>query len=309
MQLHQREQPVVSAKLEQLVFAWKAGQDPAFAYAGQAQDSSQCADEMMLERSRVVAVTGADGMLGSRIANLLADRELRLIDRRRGHELAQGPTYADLIRGCDAIVHTAALHPLVAPPGTSAQEYAAANVVPFAALLEVARREGVGRVVLVSSTSVWKSAPPGRPARFLDETVPSDADDGYGASKRECEALALASDVPCVIVRLARFARRDDAEDQVRLLYRAVDPDDAAAAVAAALDRASPGALYAVSAPTPFQPEDAAALASDPGAVIRLRTGREPPWVPATIGSVVLSDRAARELGWQAAFPSPLYAG
>ena len=262
---------------------------------------------MDVERPRVVAITGADGMLGSRLANLLADRELRLIDRRRGHELEQGATYVDLIRGCDAIVHTAALHPLVAPPGTGPQEYAAANVTPFAVLLAVARREHVRRVVLVSSTSVWKSAPPGEPARFLDEAVPSDAVDGYGASKRECEALALASDVPCVILRLARFARRDDAEDQVRLLYRAVDPDDAAVAVAAALDRASPGALYAVSAPTPFSREDAAALASDPGAVIRRRTGREPPWVPATIGSVVMSDRIARDLGWRAAFPSPLY--
>lgn len=261
----------------------------------------------MLEPPRVVAITGAHGMLGSRIAKLLADRQLRLVDRRRGHELAQSPTYADLIRGCDAIVHTAALHPLVAPPGTGPQEYAAANVAPFAVLLAVARREHVRRVVLVSSTSVWNGAPPGRPARFLDEAEPADSDDGYGASKRQCETLAFASGLPCVILRLARFARRDDVEDQVRLLYRAVDPDDAAAAVVAALDRASPGALYAVSAPTPFRPEDAPALASDPRAVIRRRTGREPPWVPATIASVVLSDRAARELGWSAAFPSPLY--
>ena len=262
---------------------------------------------MDVERPRVVAITGADGMLGSRLANLIADRELRLIDRRRGHELAQESTYARLIRGCDAIVHTAALHPLVAPPGTGPQEYADANVAPFAALLAVARREHVRRLVMVSSTSVWNSAPPGEPARFLDETVPADAVDGYGASKRECEALAWASDVPSIFVRLARFARRDDAEDQVRLLYRAVDPDDAAAAVAAALDRAAPGALYAVSAPTPFRREDAAALASDPRAVIRRRTGREPPWVPATIGSVVMSDRIARDLGWRAVFASPLY--
>ena len=263
---------------------------------------------MQVERPRVVAITGADGMLGSRLANLLADRELRLIDRRRGHELAQESTYAKLLRGCDAIVHTAALHPLVAPPGTEPRDYMAANVGPFAVLLALARRERVRRVVLVSSTSVWRSAPPGQPARFLDEAVAADADDSYGASKRECEALAFGSDLPCVVVRLARFARRDDVQDHVRLLYRAIDPEDAAAAVAAALERAPSGGVYAISAPTPFRREDAAALASNPGAVIRLRTGREPPWVPRTIGSVVLSDRVARELGWRAAFPSPLYA-
>lgn len=161
--------------------------------------------------------------------------------------------------------------------------------------------------MLVSSTSLWEIAPPGRPARFLDEGVPPDADDGYARSKRECEALARAAAPASVMVRLARFARRGDSEDAVRLLYRAVDPDDAATAVVAALDRAPSGALYAISAPTSFRPEDAAALAIEPRAVIRLRTGHEPAWVPAAIGSIVLSDRAVRELGWRAAFPSPLY--
>ena len=253
-----------------------------------------------------VAITGADGALGSRLAALLGGRELRLIDRRRGHEIERPSSYEDLIRGCDAIIHCAALHPLVAPAGTGPAEYASANVTPFAALLQVARREGVSRLVLASSTSVWQRASDG-PARFLDEDVPADADDGYARSKRECEAMARAVLPGSVVVRLARFARRGDAEDDVRLLYRAVDPDDAATAVAAALDRAPSGALYAISAPTPFRREDAADLATDPGRVIRRRTGREPAWIPPTIRSVVLSDRAMRELAWRAAHPSPLY--
>jgi len=257
--------------------------------------------------ARAVAITGADGALGSRLVALLAGRDLRLVDRQRGHELEDASTYASLLRGCDAIIHTAALHPFVAPAGTGPREYAAANVVPFAVLLEVARREAVGRVVLVSSTSVWASAPAGQPARFLDETVPADAEDGYARSKRDCEALARAAPLASVIVRLARFARRGDDADAVRLLYRAIDPDDAATAVAAALDSAPSGSLYAISAPTPFRREDAAALAVDPRAVIRLRTGRSPGWAPSTIGSVILADRATRDLAWRAAFPSPLY--
>lgn len=260
----------------------------------------------MNRRPGTVAITGTDGVLGSRLALLLADRELRLIDRIRGHELERPSSYERLVRGCDAIIHCAALHPLVAPPGTGPAEYASANVAPFAALLRVARREGVSRLVLASSTSVWENASDG-PARFLDEDVPADADDGYARSKRACEAMARAAIPGSVVVRLARFARRGDVEDDVRLLYRAVDPDDAATAVAAALDRAPAGALYAISAPTPFCREDAAGLATDPGRVIRRRTGREPAWIPPAIRSVVLSDRALRELGWRPAHPSSLY--
>lgn len=256
---------------------------------------------------RTVAVTGASGVLGSRVARLLADRDVRTIDRARGQELARPASYVDLVRGCDAIVHAAALHPLVAPPGTGARAYADANIATFAELIKVARREHIGRIVLVSSTSVWENAAPGRPARFLDESVPPDSDDGYGSSKRGCEELAWAEAPGPVVVRLARFARRDDPEDAVRLLYRAIDADDAATAIVAALDRAPDGRLYAVSGPTPFHRADAADLGRDPGAVIRRRTGREPVWVPSAIGSVVLSDRATRELGWRAAVRSPLY--
>jgi hypothetical protein len=38
-----------------------------------------------------------------------------------------------------------------------------------------------------------------------------------------------------------------------------------------------------------------------------LRTGRSPGWAPSTIGSVILADRATRDLAWRAAVPSPLY--
>lgn len=262
----------------------------------------------MIPACRTVAITGADGTLGRRLATLLADRELRLIDRARGHELAEPASYAGLLRGCDAIIHTAALHPLVAPPGTSPRDYADANVEPFIALLGVARDERVGRLVLVSSTSVWQSAAPGEPARFLDASTMADADDGYGRSKRACEALALDRARQGIVVRLARFARRDDPQDAVRLLYRAIDPADAATAVVAALDRAADGAVFAVSAPTPFQPADAAELGRDPRSVILRRTGRAPAWVPDAIGSVVRADRALAALGWSAAHPSPLYA-
>jgi nucleoside-diphosphate-sugar epimerase len=233
---------------------------------------------------------------------------VRTIDRRDGVDLTDRVALRPLLAGAEVIVHLAALHPLVAPPDAADSTYHSANVLPFVALLEVARAVGVRRVVLASSTSVWRDAPPGAPARFLDEAVAPDADDGYARSKRECERLLHESSLEAVVLRLARFAKAGDQEDEVRKLYRAVDPRDCASAFVRAIE-ARPGETYAIAAPTPFRPEDAALLARDPRAAILARTGREPAWAPERIGSVVISTRAERELGWRAAYPSALLHG
>jgi UDP-glucose 4-epimerase len=227
-------------------------------------------------------------------------------DRRDGQDLLDARVVRAALSGCDAVVHLAALHPLVAPPDADERTYEQANVEPFRALLELAREARVRRIVLASSTSVWRDAPPGQPARFIDEASPADATDGYARSKIACETLLTASGVGGVSLRLARFARSGDADDEVRKLYRAVDPRDAATAVVAARARAPDGSLYAVAAPTPFRPDDAALLSVDPRAAIRLRTGREPAWAPARIGSVVVARHTEHDLGWRCAFPSTL---
>jgi nucleoside-diphosphate-sugar epimerase len=254
---------------------------------------------------RRIALTGSAGTLGSLVLARLAGRELRPIDRRLGHELAEPRSYATLLAGCDAVVHLAALHPLIAPPDATADTYAAANVAPFRALLAAATEAGIGRLVLASSTSVWAAAPAEAAARFLDDGSPADGDDPYGRSKRACEALAAAWTGEAVVLRLARFATRGDPADAVRLLHRAIDPADAAAAVVAALDAGHAGACYAVSAPTPFLPEDAAELVRDPAAVIHRRTGVRLAPPPGPIRSVIRATRLGRETGWRAAHPSP----
>jgi len=250
----------------------------------------------------VIAVTGARGVLGTALLALLPADTLA-IDRRDGREIGDRAAMRAALHGVDVLVHLAALHPLVAKPDA---DYEEANVRPFAALLDVANAAGVRRVVLASSTSVWRDSQPGKPARFLDESVPPDADDAYARSKRECERMLAASDVDGIVLRLARFAREGDPEDEVRKLYRAVDPRDAAAALAAACARGRSGAVYAISAPTPFLPEDAALLDRDPAAAIERRTARKPAWAPPRIGSVVVAKRARAELGWKCAHPSTL---
>ena len=205
-------------------------------------------------------------------------------------------------------MHLAALHPLVAPPDADDETYRAANVAPFAALLDAARRHRVRRIVLASSTSVWRDSPPGSPARFLDETSEADGDDAYARSKRECERLLVESRLEGVTLRLARFARSGNEADEVRKLFRAVDARDAAAAFIRAVDIRGAGPSYAISAPTPFRPEDAVLLDRDARAAVRRRTGSDPAWVPPRIGSVVIATRAERELGWSCSYPSALLA-
>ncbi|GAC1456585.1 MAG: NAD(P)-dependent oxidoreductase [Candidatus Limnocylindrales bacterium] len=225
----------------------------------------------------------------------LGTRAVVEIDRRDGHEIADRDTMRRMLAGCGVIIHTAAVHPLVADQDT---DYEEANVAPFRALLESATDVGVRRIVLASSTSVWRDAGPGEPCRFIAETFPADADDGYARSKLACEALLEASGLAQVVFRLARFAKDGDPRDAVRLLYRAVRPVAAAGVIAKAALNERVSGLFALSAPTPFRPEDAERLVHDPRSVIRERTGTDPAWVPDRIGSVIVTERARRELGW-----------
>jgi len=234
-------------------------------------------------------------VLGSALLPGLSSHDVVPIDRRDGQEIGDEAAMRKTLASCAVLVHLAALHPLVAEPEN---DYTAANVTPFAALLAAAMEAGVGRIILASSTSVWNDAPAGVPCRFIDESTPPDSEGGYARSKLACEAALEVSGVPSVVFRLARFARDDDPADAVRLLYRAVRPIRAAGAIIRAVldDRIS--GLFALSAPTPFRPEDAERLSADPRAVIRERTGRDPAWVPDRIGSVIVTERARRELEW-----------
>ncbi len=103
---------------------------------------------------------------------LLGEYDVRAIDRRDGIDLLDREQLRRAIAGCEIVIHLAAIHPLVAPPGADERMYREANIVPFEVLLAEAEAAGVRRVVLASSTSVWRDSPIGTPARFLDETVP-----------------------------------------------------------------------------------------------------------------------------------------
>ncbi|MER5352670.1 NAD-dependent epimerase/dehydratase family protein [Kitasatospora sp. NPDC002551] len=140
-------------------------------------------------RARTVAVTGAAGMLGSRLAErLTADGH-----RVRGIDLRPGPgveVVGDIrdraaldraLHGADALVHAAA-----ALPSYPDEQIRSIIVDGTRAVLAAARAAGTPRVVHISSTAVY-----GLPRRVpTPETHPREPVDTYSRAKAAAEEIA-----------------------------------------------------------------------------------------------------------------------
>jgi 2-alkyl-3-oxoalkanoate reductase len=209
-------------------------------------------------------VTGASGLLGGAVARELASRghDVRALQRRpaRLPGIADVPgsvTDTDAVRravaGVDAVVHLAAKVSLAGDRG----EFAAVNVEGTRRLIAEAAHAGVRRFVHISSPSVAHagSSIAGDDARPAD---PEHARGDYARTKAAAERLALAADSPgfaVVAVRphlvwgpgdtqlVARIAQRAAAGRLPLLgsgaaLIDTTYLDNAATAIAAALDRA-----------------------------------------------------------------------
>jgi nucleoside-diphosphate-sugar epimerase len=158
-----------------------------------------------------VLVTGAAGFIGSHLVDALLARGIRVVglDRRRlgEHALADenlarataspmfSPYCLDLavdhldkaVAGCDTVFHLAA-RPGVRPSwGREFLDYTQANVLGTHRLLDACTRQGVRRLVVASSSSVY--GPADRPSREDDATCPVSP---YGVSKLAAEQLCLA---------------------------------------------------------------------------------------------------------------------
>src|SRR5580704_9330196 len=110
-------------------------------------------------------LTGATGFVGSHVARLAAAQgaELRLLARKTSNtkylpagvdvvigDLRDPTTFANALRGCDALLHVAADYRLWVPDPA---EMYKANVDGTRELLAMAREAGVGRVVYTSSVA------------------------------------------------------------------------------------------------------------------------------------------------------------
>lgn len=154
-----------------------------------------------------VFVTGGSGFLGQHLLRALAEaghaaRALARSDTAAGTvaecgaEVVRGDLDDDValragMKGCDAMVHAAALASEFAPPAL----FDAVNVAGTRAVLDAARAEGVRRLVHVSTEAVLAD---GGPLIRVDETHPRPRRPvgAYARTKGLAEDLVLAASTP-----------------------------------------------------------------------------------------------------------------
>jgi UDP-glucose 4-epimerase len=280
-----------------------------------------------------VIVTGSSGHLGEALCRVLGAEGHDVV----GLDVLESPQTSVVgsivdracvrrcVEGADAIVHAATLHkPHV---GThTRRQFVDTNVTGTLNLLEQAVAAGVGRFVFTSSTSAFGRAltpPDGAPAAWITEEVAPVPRNVYGVTKAAaedlCELVHRDHGLPCLILRTSRFFPEADDREELRaaydaenlkvneLLYRRVDLEDVVSAHLLALERAPAIGFrrYVISATTPFERDDLAALRLDAPAVVRRRfPGYQAVYAQrgwrmlSRIDRVYVNERARRELGW-----------
>lgn len=164
--------------------------------------------------SALVAVTGANGFVGSRLCSALrqqgtpvralvrsavADKDHRIVG-----DLGPETRWDGVLAGVDCLVHCAArVHVLNDTHTNPLEAFRAVNVEGTRALARAAAAQGVRRFVFLSSLKVMgETTPPGQPFQASDAPAPQDA---YGVSKWEAEQalqdVALSTGLEWVIVR------------------------------------------------------------------------------------------------------------
>ncbi|GEC35301.1 NAD-dependent epimerase/dehydratase family protein [Sinorhizobium fredii] len=243
-----------------------------------------------------ILVTGSAGHLGEALMRVLrgAGRPVRGIDIKTSDFTDHVGSVADTafvrhaVSGVRAVIHAATLHkPHVATHGYS--EFVETNIAGTLNLLEAAADASVDAFVFTSTTSAFGSAltpAPGSPAAWITEDVTPIPRNIYGVSKVAaeglCELFARRHRLPVVVLRTSRFFPEADDDAEIRgryetentqaneLLYRRADIEDVVSAHLAALEKAKELGFgrYIISAPTPFTPDDLAALRTDAARVV-----------------------------------------
>ena len=289
-----------------------------------------------MDSSSRILVTGSAGHLGEALMRSFVARGQR--DRVLGIDRAPS-AFTDVVatitdraavreamRGVGAVIHTATLHkPHVATH--TRQDFVDTNISGTLNLLEEAVSAGVRAFVFSSSTSVFGDAlvpAPGQPAAWITEDVAAVPKNIYGATKAAaedlCQLAARNQGLACVVLRISRFFPEADDDPQQRaafadanikaneFLYRRVALDDVVSAHLLAVERAADlrFARFVISATTPFEIGDAAALREDAVRVLRQRVPgfealyRQLGWqMFPTLDRVYSNSRAREALGWQ----------
>jgi nucleoside-diphosphate-sugar epimerase len=156
-----------------------------------------------------VVVTGANGLVGSRICAALAERgaSVRAVVRRAGSapdlpgveervgDFRDPVLAADVVQGASAVVTT--VHPMGSDRAT--QEMVAVEGTPL--LARAARDAGVARLVHVSTAAVYDRSPDAGDIDESSRLVGEEGDD-YAVTKRQTdEALAEVEGITRVLLR------------------------------------------------------------------------------------------------------------
>jgi dihydroflavonol-4-reductase len=133
-----------------------------------------------------IYVSGASGFIGSHVAEALRERGADVRDERI--DLLDTARLERALRGCDALVHLAALYSYDAP----AKELQRVNVDGTRSILGAAARAGVTRIVHTSTAGTCGPVP-GRRATENDSPPAWELSVPYKRTKLEGEALARAA--------------------------------------------------------------------------------------------------------------------
>ncbi|MFJ1646638.1 NAD-dependent epimerase/dehydratase family protein [Streptomyces sp. NPDC088258] len=259
-------------------------------------------------------MTGSSGRVGEALAGAFdaAGWVVRGVDRVPGRrtgtvgDLRDRSVRAGVLASADVLVHAAALHaPHVGR--VADEEFRAVNVGVTADLLEDAVRSGVGRVVYISSTSVYGHAlVPVDRAVWVDERLKPLPRDIYDETKLAAEDLVAACAVSSVTLRVARCFPEPLPVLAGHLLHRAVDVVDVAQAGVLAVQHPAVTGTFNISGPHPFRREDCSALHHEAGAVLADRLPdvvaafRDRGWpVPGSLDRVYDSSAAADAFGYR----------
>jgi len=92
-----------------------------------------------------VAITGGTGFVGRHLASRLDSAETVIVSRRTGIRIDDVDALATAFAGCDVVVHSAGINREIGD-----QTFERVHVDGTRAVVEAARRAGVGRIVMVS---------------------------------------------------------------------------------------------------------------------------------------------------------------
>jgi nucleoside-diphosphate-sugar epimerase len=159
---------------------------------------------------RLVAVTGATGLIGRHVVSLLEDRgfDVKVLSRRESNlgsskvvlgDLAEPAALGRLLQGVDTVIHLAGVaHTTLRTPEEREKAWRV-NVGGTQLLLEQCRKMGVRRALLTSSVHVYRQ----HRGSEIDECSPIGNENFYSRTKEAVEKLAESegSGLDIIIIR------------------------------------------------------------------------------------------------------------